>query len=100
MLIEATTPLRLKLPTEEVHLQPGVPVDLPFPYAQRLLERAPGKVRALVPGDRVSWISPLFGRLSGELIGVRTMEMVVVYHPLAETIREIPLAWLTRSSPS
>ncbi len=50
MLIEAVKkPIRLKWPTGEVRLDPGVPVDLPDEQARKLLERAPGKVRKVTP---------------------------------------------------
>ncbi len=94
MLIEASAPLKLKLPTEDVHLQPGVPVALPDSYAQRLLAKVPGKIRVLHPGDRLCWDSPLFGVLEGELLAVRENGMIAVFHPLKDGVAEIPVTWL------
>lgn len=53
MLIEATVkPLTYRWPQGEVRLEPGHPVELPDDRAQRLLEKAPGRVRA-VPSPMV-----------------------------------------------
>lgn len=45
MLIEAVTPLTVKLPSGDIRLTPGVAVEIPTAQAQRLLAKAPGKVR-------------------------------------------------------
>ena len=45
MLIEAMTPLTVKFSTGDIRLTPGVPVEIPTAQAQRLLAKAPGKVR-------------------------------------------------------
>lgn len=45
MLIEALCPLTVRLPDGEVHLDPGMPIDLPEEHATRLLEKLPHKVR-------------------------------------------------------
>ena len=46
-------------PGGEVHLEPGKPVSLPDERAQRLLLKAPGKVRVIHrtirPGDHIAW---------------------------------------------
>ena len=47
MLIEALCPLLVKLPGQDLKLEPGYPVDLPDDYAHRLLDRVPDKVRRL-----------------------------------------------------
>ena len=47
MLIEALRPLLVKLPGQDLKLEPGCPVDLPDDYAHRLLDRVPDKVRRL-----------------------------------------------------
>ena len=73
MRLEAITPFTYRWPGGEVHLEPGRPIDLPDERAQRLLNKAPGKVRVVesangIDGDRlghlVTWDSPLFGLLS------------------------------------
>jgi hypothetical protein len=99
LLIEGSAPLKLKLPTEDLHLQPGVPVILPDPYAKRLLEKMPGKVRVISPGDLVSWSSPALGELEGEFIGIPDAGGVAVFHPIPDTVLTIPASWLTRSRP-
>lgn len=59
MRIEALTSFTYRWPGGEVHLEPGKPIDLPDDRAQRLLNKAPGKVRVcpptLRPGDLVTW---------------------------------------------
>lgn len=60
MLIEAIgNPLTYKWPGGEVHLEPGRPINLPDDRAQRLLSKAPGKVRMVTPtvqaGSFVTW---------------------------------------------
>ena len=47
MLIEALRPLLVKLPGQDLKLEPGCPIDLPDDYATRLLDRVPDKVRRL-----------------------------------------------------
>ena len=46
-------------PGGEVHLVPGKPIDLPDERARRLLSKAAGKVRVIVPtiqpGDLIEW---------------------------------------------
>ena len=44
MLIESVTPLAVKLPTGDIRLTPGVPVEMPVAHGQRLLAKAQGKV--------------------------------------------------------
>ena len=55
MLIESVTPLTVKLPTGDVKLIPGVPVELPRAQAQRLLLKAGGKVRETTRDWSPTW---------------------------------------------
>ena len=62
MLIEASLPLTVRLPSGPIHLKPGQPVDLPDEQAKRLLEKAPNKVRMVQdasplvrPGVTIEW---------------------------------------------
>ena len=55
MLIEAMTPLTVKFSTGDIRLTPGVPVELPTVQAQRLLAKAPGKVREVARGWLPTW---------------------------------------------
>lgn len=47
-------------PGGEIHLKPGRPIDLPDERAQRLLSKAPGRVRVLPgrirAGDKIYWV--------------------------------------------
>jgi hypothetical protein len=55
MLIEAMTPLTVKFSTGDIQLTPGVPVEIPTMQAQRLLAKAPGKVREVTRGWLPAW---------------------------------------------
>ena len=60
MIIECIgSPFTYRWPGGEVHFEPGTPVDLLDDRAQRLLSKAPGKVRMVMPtiaaGSLVSW---------------------------------------------
>ena len=104
MIIECVgSPFTYRWPGGEVHLEPGKPIDLPEARAQRLLNKAPGKVRVVESanggdGDRtghiVEWNSPLFwGEMRATVLedlghGVR------VFHPMTEVECVIPTTWL------
>ena len=53
------TPLTVKLPTGDIRLTPGVPIELPIAQAQRLLVKACGKVREA----KRDWL-PTWGELA------------------------------------
>lgn len=53
MLIEALTPLTVRLPERDLQLRPGEPVDLPDEQAAKLLAKALGKVRAVLDSDEI-----------------------------------------------
>lgn len=55
MLIESVTPLRVKLPTGDIRLTPGVPVEIPTAQARRLILKAQGKVREAKRDWSPSW---------------------------------------------
>jgi hypothetical protein len=55
MRLEALTPFTYRWPGGEVHLEPGTPIDLPDERAQRLLTKAPLKVRVCPPTIRITW---------------------------------------------
>ena len=59
MRLEALTAFTYRWPGGEVHLEPGKPIDLLDDRAERLLSKAPGKVRMVTPtiaaGSLVSW---------------------------------------------
>ena len=102
MRIEALQAITIRLPGGELRdLRPGEPVTLPTELARKLLAKAPGKVKmvslgqpCLIPGTWIEWDSPLFGRLTGELLAVCADGQVEVFHPLTETVAKIPQAWL------
>ena len=45
---------------------------------------------------RVTWESPLFGLLTGDVISVLDNGSVEVFHPLTERLATIPVMWLRR----
>ena len=76
MLIEASSPLTVRLPSGEVHLTPGKPVELPDEQAKQLLAKVPGKVWAVHPPELII-IEPahpnarpvFWERNTGEIVG-------------------------------
>lgn len=98
MIVEATKRLKVRLPDQDIWLEPGSPAEIPDEQAHRLLRKAPGKVRVvskrMVPGSMITWFSPLFGLLSGELLAVLDDGQIEVFHPLTEKLVRIPQAWL------
>ncbi len=77
MIVEVTEPLNVNiLATQEtIRLRPDAPQDLPEEQALKLLAKCPGTVRLYVPpssdalqsGVSISWHSPLFGRVHGQV---------------------------------
>ena len=55
MLVESIIPLTVKLPSGDIRLTPGVPVELPRAQAQRLLVKANGKVRETTRDWSPTW---------------------------------------------
>lgn len=104
MIIEALKPLRVAFSDPgqaPIHLKPGYPVNLPDDQARRLLEKAPGKVRLISeakPGDTVEWLSPLFGRLTGELLAIQDNGDLAVFHPCTDALAMIAPAWVCATS--
>jgi hypothetical protein len=64
MWIEAMKPLCVQFKSGDVHLRPGLPVEFDEVEGQRLLARAPGKVK-VVTGTT----APLFAAGSPVLVG-------------------------------
>ncbi len=77
MIIEAIEPLNVTVldSHETTRLRPFAPQDLPESQALKLLAKCPGTVRLYVPpssndlqsGVSISWYSPLFGRVHGQV---------------------------------
>ena len=51
----------------------------------------------LRPGATITWDSPLFGLLSGELLGVREDGRLEVFNPVTQTVTPIPQAWVRQT---
>ena len=115
MIIEAIDePILYRWPWGAVLLEPLKPVNLPEDRARRLIAKIPGKVRLversfpqpdertddarwddLRPGTTVEYESPVFGRLSAEIVHVGSSD-VEVFHPLRNRMLRIPKRWLMR----
>ncbi len=102
MKIEAAKPLTVQLSDRQVHLDPGIPVDLPDEVVTRLLAKAPTLVLRVEasdnetlwrPGDWVEWYSEQFGPCIGQVaLSVEGSWAVVV---LKEPSREFGrLIWV------
>jgi hypothetical protein len=103
MLLEATGgPLSYRWPGGEILFEPGNPVEIPNERAQRVLEKAGKRLRVVLSrqpdvvlcvGNKVTWRSPLFGHLSGEILELLDDKEIVVFHPLTATLCKIPRSW-------
>ena len=99
MWIEACEPLLVRWPRGVIALDPGRPVEVADEVAQKLRQRAPGRVRSfrllrpqdLVPGTRVWWYSPLLGWCTGEVIGAPEGGCFVVReHSVTKQLATVP----------
>ena len=105
MLIETSTPLRVRYSKGEFRLTPGHPVDLPEAQALKLLAKAGIKVRMvarpdslmLKPGVEVAWLSPLSGESHGH-VAMPPEEgwLVVQTHSAPSKLVPIHLDWGVR----
>jgi len=71
LLIEATVPLKVRLPDKTLNLQPGKHVDLAEELARKLFERAGGKVRpaSVLMAEDEGWL--VVDTAAGDLYWVR-----------------------------
>ncbi len=62
-------------------------------------EAAPSaeNINHLKLGSTITWDSPLFGLLSGELLEVREDGWAEVFNPVTETVTPIPPAWVRQA---
>jgi hypothetical protein len=97
-------PLTYKWPGGKVHLQPGIPVDLPDARAKRLLDKASGKVRVVETSNRsngdltghiVKWESRMFWAEMRATVLEDLGHSVRCFHPLTDVECVIPKAWLS-----
>jgi hypothetical protein len=49
-----------------------------------------------VPGCWIEWKSPLFGLLTGQVLDADQAH-IMVWHPKADGLRNIPVNWVTRT---
>ena len=107
MLIEAIgKPLTCRWPGGEVRLEPGTPIDLPDDRAKRLLSKAPGKVRMVIPaiqaGSLITWRRGDGSIQTGFVDVLHTDDMAVRWafvSLLDATWAAVNLKFLTRVSP-
>jgi len=103
LLIEALVPLQVKLPEKEITFEPGQSVNLPEELAFKLLEKAVGKVRVVVPpvladlilGAKIVWASPLFGQCTGEIaLPPENGWLVVRCHSVTGALALVHVDWI------
>jgi len=100
MLIEPLESLTVKTPEGVRTLEPGRTYNLPALQAQKLLAKAPGKVRAVTPfvvGDWVEFLSPLFGVCTGRVLNLELEALRITEHSVVKEAVTIPVAWVTRT---
>ncbi len=104
MIIEAVEPLNVTVSesNETIRLRPFQPQDLPESQALKLLAKCPGTVRLYVPpsfddlrpGVAISWHSPLFGWVTGQV----AMEpengwLVIKCHSVTGNLALVNIEW-------
>ncbi len=100
MLIQPLESLTVKTPEGVRTLEPGRTYNLPALQAQKLLAKAPGKVRAVTPfvvGDWVEFLSPLFGMCTGRVLNLELEAVRITEHSVVKEAVTIPVAWVTRT---
>ena len=94
--------LTVKLPAGVRILEPGLTYNLPTLQAQKLLAKAPGKVRVVEPeglsmGTMIEFRSPLFGLCTGRVLKLEVESLRIGEHSVTKEIEPIPQAWVTRT---
>ena len=100
MLIQPLESLTVKTPEGVRTLERGRTYNLPEPQAQKLLAKAPGKVRAVTPfvvGDWVEFLSPLIGMCTGRVLNLELEALRITEHSVVKEAVTIPVAWVTRT---
>jgi len=104
LIIEALEPLTVEITDshETIHLRPFTPQDLPESQALKLLAKVPDKVRLyhhpssdeLQPGRSISWHSPLFGRVRGQVAMVPENGWLVIRcHSITGALALVNVEW-------
>ncbi|MGE0469629.1 MAG: hypothetical protein AB7L09_12700 [Nitrospira sp.] len=97
MTLVALRPLHIRRSGGDLHLKPGLPVDLPDGDAVRLLAKKPDAVRLVLrPGDIVEWLSPALPKQHGEVLDVYEDGTFEVVHTLSVKLCRLPMVWVTR----
>ena len=97
MTLVVLRPLHVRRSNGDLHLKPGLPVELPDGDALRLLTKKPDAVRpVLQAGNWVEWLSPALPPQQGEVLAVHPDGTFEVYHPLAEALCRLPITWVKR----
>jgi len=97
MMLVVLRPLHIRRSSGDLHLKPGLPIDLPDGDAVRLLAKKPDAVRLVLrPGDIVEWLSPALPKQHGEVLDVYQDGTFEVVHPLSVKLCRLPMAWITR----
>ena len=102
MLIQPLETLTVKTPEGVRTLEPGRTYNLPALQAQKLLAKAPGKVRVVEPedlsiGTMIEFRSPLFGLCTGRVLSLEVESLRIGEHSVTKEIVTIPQAWIVRT---
>lgn len=102
MTLVALEPLHILRPAGDIHVRAGRCFELSDDEGTRLLLKAPESVRVVQPeqrirpGDWVSWMSPALPAQEGDVLGIHPDGTFEAFHPLAESVRRMPVSWITR----
>jgi|CXWL01.1.fsa_nt_gi hypothetical protein len=97
MTLVALRPLHIRRSIGDLHLKPGLPVDLPDGDAVRLLAKKPDAVRPVLrAGDWAEWLSPALPKQRGKVLAVHPDGTFEVFHPLTEAPCRLPVSWVTK----
>src|SRR5690348_2229973 len=100
MTLVALRPLHIRWSNGDIHLKPGLPVELADRDAVRLLAKKPETVRPVLQiGDWVEWLSDALPRQQGTVLAVHPDGTFEVFHPLTEAKCRLPVRWVTTVCP-
>ena len=103
MTFETLVPLRLKTKTLGViSLKTGQQVTLPDEAVRQLIKKVPQKIKVLKekptlqPGIWCEWLSPLFGKCTGQVVAIAVKGYILTNHSILGPYDQvkIPVDWI------
>ncbi len=98
MTIEATErSLVYRWSGGEVRLDPGKPMPVTLPLAERILQKCGSRVRVVTVAHVGQWVtfeSPLFGACEGRVIAVEADVYTVSEHSVMKQRMRVPASWI------